>query len=191
MSKIAEALVKAKERTGTTIAPFFTTGSAGTPALPPVDEAKAKALRKARNTQRFWVALLSVAAILTFLVIWNRLHSDAPPGPSVANPPPPAAAKPESAPATQVPTAATPKVETPGRDPSAAASSAVPRIETYNAVNALVITAVLPGERPRLMYKGRIVAVGEPVEGELDFAGVQDDRLVFTDRRGAVYTRRY
>ena len=194
MSKIAEALVKAKERTGTTIAPFFAAGSTGAPPPPPVDQAKEKALRKARNTQRFWVALLSVAAVLTLLVIWNRLNSEAPHGAPVAAAPSPApspAAKPEPAAHAQPAPATPPKPETTPLVLSPSASSAAPRLEIYNVVNALVITAVLPGERPRLMYKGRIVAVGEPVEGELVFAGVQDERLVFNDRRGAIYTRRY
>ncbi|MBC8012367.1 MAG: hypothetical protein H7067_19980, partial [Burkholderiales bacterium] len=66
-----------------------------------------------------------------------------------------------------------------------------PNAELYRTVNTLVISAVLPGDQPRLMHKGRIVQVGDTLEGELIFAGIQDGQLVFNDRRGAIYVRRY
>lgn len=190
MSKIAEALAKAKERTGTTTAPFLVPGGVGAsnPDAPEA-KAKAKALRKARNTQLFWIILLSVSAVLTALVIWNRLKTAA----LLPSEPPVVASDP--APAESPPIVAAPGPVTPTSGPVSTVpvtnTAAAPRADLYNTVNALVITAVLPGESPRLMHQGRIVAVGEPVEGELVFRGVQDGKLVFQDRRGAVYLRRY
>ena len=85
-----------------------------------------------------------------------------------------------------------PALVLPARNGAGPAAPAVePRADTYRTVNELVITAVLPGEKPRLMYQGRIVNAGEPVGEELVFAGVQDGQVVFNDRRGAIYVRRY
>lgn len=211
MSKIAEALAKAKERTGTTTAPFLTgarpPGPPGPPGVTgpggPVDPPQPDKLRRARNKQRMWLTLLTIAAIITGFLLWKRLSemgspSDspgttstsvaapeatppgpaAPSGPAASNPPPPAPGAVAVRPATQPP-------------PPAANPSAVPRVDTYDLVNNLSITAVLPGERARLSYKGRIINVGEVIDHDLVFAGIRDGRLVFLDARGATYTRRY
>ncbi len=188
MSKIAEALAKAKERTGTTTAPFLT---GQTSLIAAQEKAKQEALRKARNHQRLWVVLLSIAAILTAVMLWNRLGSaNAEPAvPVVAAAPQPA---PAPAPAPPPEPAGPPALVLPARNGAAPAVPVVePRADTYRTVNELAITAVLPGEKPRLMYQGRIVNAGESVGDELVFAGVQDGQVVFNDRRGAVYVRRY
>jgi hypothetical protein len=67
----------------------------------------------------------------------------------------------------------------------------VPRLELQTMVNGFVFSAVMPGERPRLMFHGRIVGVGERVSGEIVFAGIHEGRLVFNDAQGAIYLRRY
>jgi hypothetical protein len=186
MSKIAEALAKAKERTGTTTAPFLI-GQTGLIAAQ--EKAKQEALRKARNHQRLWVALLSVAAVLTTVMLWTQFGASNAKqnAPMVA-----AAQQPAPAPAPPPEPAGPPALVLPARNGAGPAAPAVePRADTYRTVNELVITAVLPGEKPRLMYQGRIVNAGEPVGEELVFAGVQDGQVVFNDRRGAIYVRRY
>lgn len=200
MSKIAEALAKAKERTGHTTAPFMS-GAPVAPAL--MSEKKAAALRKARRVQRFWLVLSSVALVLTVVIIWTRLDEA-----KQGGVPEPAAGAATAASGERAPTAnpAGPsRVELVTEAPVAVvlpaeggetagangSAGAAPKVELQAEVNALVFTAVMPGERPRVMYKGRIVGVGERVEGELVFAGIHDGRLVFNDARGAIYTRRY
>lgn len=203
MSKIAEALAKAKERTGHTTAPFMS----GAPVASPESLAKKEAaLRRARRIQRFWMALSTVALVLTVIIIWTRLD-DVKPG--LVTPPSSgsgaqAAADTSRGGATPVALPAVPssRVESVGdvpvavvlpsdKDDAGAADKVAPRVELQAEVNALVFSAVMPGERPRLMYKGRIVGAGDRVEGELVFAGVHDGRLVFNDARGAIYLRRY
>ncbi len=188
MSKIAEALAKAKERTGTTTAPFLTGQTAQIAAQ---QKAKQEALRKARNHQRLWLILLSVAAVLTAVMLWTQLGSpqeELPPLAAAATRPPEPAPAPEPTTATEAPAvlALPPRA---GGTPAEAGPE--PRADTYRMVNELVITAVLPGEKPRLMYQGRIINAGETVADELIFAGVQDGQVVFNDRRGAIYLRRY
>ena len=197
MSKIAEALAKAKERTGTTTAPFLT-GAHPPGGGVPLDPAKADKLSRARMRQRFWIILLSIATVLTALLIWKQLKEvRAEPDSSVAPPPP---ANPPSTggdapsrPTPPLPDPATPAPPLPPAEPAAPAvnPAAAPRAELHTLVNNLAITAVLPGEKPRLMYKGRIVNVGETVENDLVFAGIREGRLVFIDSRGAPYSRRY
>lgn len=201
MSKIAEALAKAKERTGHTTAPFMS----GAPVASPEAVAKKEAaFRRARRIQRFWLVLSSVALVLTALIIWTRLDemkivrvgeaedgaagiSDVRGAASVANPVGPSRVE-------LVNEAPVAVVLPPGNGEATGANALAgpaPKAELQAAVNALVFTAVMPGERPRLMYKGRIVGAGERVEGELVFAGIHDGRLVFNDANGAIYLRRY
>jgi hypothetical protein len=195
MSKIAEALAKAKERTGHTTAPFMS----GAPVTPvAVSEKKAAALRKARRLQRFWLVLSSVALVLTAFILWERFGDIEPPE-AVKNTTTPSGEV--SSPVSERPSrlelvteAPVPVVlptENAGEAGSVAGTAPEARGELQAVVNAWVFTAVMPGERPRLMYKGRIVGVGERVEGELVFAGIHDGRLVFNDAQGAIYQRRY
>ncbi len=122
--------------------------------------------------------MFTIAGLGTAFLLWDRLRPEDP----APSPPPRTAARPTPSPAP---------VATPATADAPPAAPAAPRVEIQNAVNALVITAVLPGERPRLMYRGRIVAIGEPVAENLVFAGVRDGLLLFTDARGASYSRRY
>lgn len=192
MSKIAAALAKAKERTGTTTAPFLVGTPGGGGLLPPASGEKEALLRKARRTQRFWLILTSVVAVITTFLIWQRLTPDKSRATAVASSPPPLSA-PASEPAApaHAPLALPPPKNDPAGTTPAPARVVPPNAELYRTVNALVISAVLPGDQPRLMHKGRIVQIGDTVEGELVFAGIQDDQLVFNDRRGAIYVRRY
>lgn len=186
MSKIAEALAKAKERTGTSTAPFIAGHPPSVPGGGPSDPATARILKKARDRQRVWIALLTVAVALTAFVLWDQLRG-------VRD----LLAKDEAQP--ELPVDANPYSTDPFASPVDAADApasppanlAAPRPELYDTVNLLVITAVLPGERPRLMYEGRIIAVGDTVSGELTFAGIHEGRVIFRDQRGALYARRY
>jgi hypothetical protein len=66
-----------------------------------------------------------------------------------------------------------------------------PRADLQAQINGWSFAAVMPGERPRLMFQGRVVGVGQRVEGDIVFAGIQGEWLVFNDNRGAIYQRRY
>ncbi len=203
MSKIAEALAKARERTGTTSAPFMA-GNAGVPPVP-VSTANKEALRKASRAQLFWIFLTIAVGCVTGLIIWTRLYPDrslrsgaesaapappcatpllAPTGPSPSAPSAPAAVV---LPPRSVASAdGTPTAPLPGAAPLVA-----PGAELYRVVQGFVISAVLPGDQPRLMYQGRVVHVGDAMDADLLFAGIQDGQIVFNDRRGAIYVRRY
>jgi len=196
MSKIAEALAKAKERTGQTTAPFMF----GAPVQS--EEAVAKknaALRRARRLQRFWLVLCSVALGLTGFVLWVQFAEEIAKAPGESAAPPvevsvsgfQAPAKPSRIVlVNEAPVA----VVLPDEAGNAAGASAViapaARLELQALVDAWIFTAVMPGERPRLVYKGSIVNVGQRVEGELVFAGIHDGSLVFNDARGVIYLRR-
>jgi hypothetical protein len=197
MSKIAEALAKAKERTGHTAAPFMT----GATALPAeILARKEAALRRARRLQRFWLLLSSVALVLTGFILWTQFsQEDYAGGRDV-----PAAGAQVSEPApnslvqssrielvTEAPVPVVLPTETSEVPESGEGAGPAPRLELQTMVNDFVFTAVMPGERPRLMFNGRIVGVGERVAGELVFAGIHHGRLVFNDAQGAIYLRRY
>lgn len=182
MSKIAEALAKAKERTGNTTAPFL-------PGQIPTETTRAKAkqdtLRKAAHHERKWLILLSITALLAAALFWtNRDTATAKPPRTTPGPAPIKSPEPEpSAPAA---------LALPPRNGAAPAfPTPEPRTDTYRTVNELVISAVLPGEKPRIMHQGRIINAGEDITAELIFAGIQDGQIVFNDRRGAIYLRRY
>jgi pyruvate/2-oxoglutarate dehydrogenase complex dihydrolipoamide acyltransferase (E2) component len=164
MSKIAEALAKAKERTGTTTAPFVTGHQAANPAP----------ARAFQDNNRLWLAILSLVFLGIAGVIWMQLKPVALPEEVVAPAP------------TEI-TATAPVVPA----PPAAPPAPTPRADLVTVVNGLVISAVLPGERPRLMMDGRIIQPDESVDPELVFAGVQDGHVLFRDARGAVYSRKY
>lgn len=217
MSKIAEALAKAKEQTGHTTAPFLrgeAPANSGT-----ISDTKLAILRKAKRARIFWMVLAPCSLALTLFVLWSRWDEIFPAAPAPAPEP---AAPGLSAPVKTTPTqAAAPEqaevvahtgrvvvdapvavVLPPAPDPTASAAGPTdapappppaipPRPEIAVAVGNLVFTAVMPGEKPRLMYRGRVVGVGERVEGEIIFAGIVNGSLVFNDSRGAVYTRRY
>ena len=168
MSHIAEALAKARQRSGTPGAPALSGRLAGDPA---------RLLARAKRRQRNWMILLSSAAALTAFLIWQRLTPSSP-APQVT---PPAASAPQS------PNSASPVAQNSPSAPAAPPAGADPA----QTVRALAITAVLPGERPRLMYAGRIVAIGESVAPGLVFSGVRERNLLFTDTRGVVHERAY
>lgn len=205
MSKIAEALAKAKERTGTTTAPFLIgarpPGPPGSPGSPgpggPGEPPKPDKLRRARNKQRIWLTLLTIAAIITGLLLWKRLaemRASSAPSRTPAAPAPEPSAAPAAPGSSDRPVSASSAVPAnPDAQaaPPAANPAVQPRADTYDLVNNLSITAVLPGERPRLSYKGRIINAGEVIDHDLVFAGIREGRLVFLDARGATYTRRY
>lgn len=182
MSKIAAALAKAKERTGTTTAPFITDQVAQRAAL---EKAKQESLRKANKRQHRWIVLLSIAAMLTAGLFWEKLKQPAVTPPQVIPEPAPVK-EPEPEPVQP------PPLNLPPRDGAAATmATPEPSSDLYLSVNELVISAVLPGEKPRIMHQGRIINVGEKISGELVFAGVQDGQIVFNDQRGAIYLLRY
>ena len=183
MSQIAQALAKAKERTGQTAAPFLAPGSPA-PILP-VDRAavSATALKQAKNRQRFWLLLAMVTLPLTGFVVWFQLRETVKVDiamPSVSLPAgqqTPALVQTEPAKQADLP---------PRPKPTAA-----PRAETTQAVANLAITMVTPGDPAKMMLDGRIIRAGETLESGLTFVGIVDGQLQFSDAAGALYSRRY
>lgn len=169
MSQIAHALAKAKERTGLTTAPFAAPGQTGKPVAPV----------KVKNTQRIWVALLSIVIVVGGLSIWYSGRLSLEPEPAVTTP----------RPATS--STAKPAVGNSTASPGPVVIEAQARPEIQDTINALVISAVMPGQQPRIILQGRVVNVGQPVDGTIIFSGIKADRLVFTDEEGATYLRRY
>jgi hypothetical protein len=211
MSEIADALAKAKERTGHPSAEFLTGGEIGA-RLPSV-ERKAALLKQARLRQRFWLVLSSVALVLTALLIGYRvveireelaaeeMATVAVPvvapaavqsGPQVwtlESPPPAVVNQVERMDHAPVAVVLPPVAE--NTDGVHAAHVVPPRADFQAQINGWSFAAVMPGERPRLMFQGRVVGVGQRVEGDIVFAGIQGEWLVFNDNRGAIYQRRY
>jgi pyruvate/2-oxoglutarate dehydrogenase complex dihydrolipoamide acyltransferase (E2) component len=186
MSDIAQALAKAKERTGHTTAPFLASGVGPSPAgaRPTASEI---ALRKARARQRFWVTLVIIALPLTGFVLWMRLGDEDAASKAAAGPVPAGA---ESVVASHPPATAEPARPAPS-GPPAVNPAATPDVRLIAAVNELSISAVIPGNPTRIMLSGRVVRAGDVAEGELVFVGIADGMLQFSDSRGALYTRRY
>jgi hypothetical protein len=170
MSQIAQALAKAKERTGLTTAPFAAPGQPVKPAAPV----------KVKNTQRIWVALLSVVIVVGGLSFWysGRYSLETEPVISDARPDPSPVAKTTSGNSTTGST-------------NPAVTDLQPRPEIQDIINSLAISAVMPGQQPRIMLQGRVVSVGQPVDGTIIFSGIKSERLVFTDEEGITYLRRY
>jgi hypothetical protein len=183
MSQIAQALAKAKERTGQTAAPFLAPGS--TAPVPLVDRAavSATALKQAKNRQRFWLLLALVTLPLTAFVVWFQLRGTVNADialPSVnfpANQPTPAPMQAEPVKQADLPPRPKP--------------TAVPRAELAQAVANLAITAVTPGDPAKMMLGGRVIRAGETLDSGLTFIGIVDGQLQFTDAAGALYSRRY
>jgi hypothetical protein len=172
MSQIAHALAKAKEHT---TAPFAVPGAPGQAVKPGVAP-------KIKNTQRTWVVLLSFVIVFGGLSMWysgrfklepEGVGAGASAAPGVANPGSGAEMGTGSAASNPV-----------NLEP-------VPHPEVQDRINALVISAVMPGQQPRIVLQGRVIAAGQPIDGTLVFSGIKDDRLLFTDTEGAVYARRY
>jgi hypothetical protein len=188
MNDIANALAAARERTGQTGAscPAVSTAAATSP----------------QSMQRRGLSLHLVAALGLGLVAvaviggrsWlARASVTVAPGAEAVVLPAGAGGQ------ANVPALASrPQVRTPplsnaplGEPGLSAVARAEQRAEIAEWVAALPVSAVLPGTTPRVLLEGRIVQAGEVVQGELTFTGVQDGVLVFTDARGALYTRRY
>jgi len=168
MSQIAQALLKAKEHTGLTAAPFARKGQVPVPVVVPP---------QVKNTQRIWTISLSVVIILGVSTAWFSYRvNNAPEVTSEVNAPLANSALKE--PANQA-------------DPAKVTGVMKPQTETQDLVNALVISAVMPGEVPRVMIQGSVFRAGQVVEGSLKFTGIKDDVMIFTDSNGVNYTRRY
>lgn len=190
MSQIAQALAKAKERTGQTAAPFLAAGTSA-PVIPgDRATASATALRQAKNRQRFWVLMVVVTLPLTALVVWYQLRATAIvdkdiPIPSLSLGSQTGRQEPLATPqATPVKPS-----EQPAPPPPKPAAS--PRAELNQAVANLSISAVIPGDPAKIMVGGRVIRAGEALDGGLTFVGISDGLLNFTDPAGAIYTRRY
>jgi hypothetical protein len=174
MSPIAQALAKAKEHTP---APFAVPGEHGHIAKP-------VAAPPIKSTQRTWVILLSFAVVFGGLSLWlsgrYKLEPDA------------GNAGVSSTPDGSDAMTGTAAAATDTSSPDPVNSGPVANPEVQEAINALVLSAVMPGQPPRIMLQGRVVAGGQPIDGTLlVFIGIKGDRLIFTDADGAVYTRRY
>ena len=189
MSQIAQALAKAKERTGQTTAPFVTAGG----SLPPFQHARAadtaKAIRRAKSSQRLWLTVGLVALPLIGFVIWFQVRSVV--GADTALPVAAAVGGVSAAPSDSVSKTSGAVAVAPAPVSIPASTIATPRPELQQMVNSLAISAVMPGEPPRIMLAGRVVRAGEVIEGGLVFSGVASGELRFNDARGATYMRRY
>lgn len=177
MSHIAQALAKAKERTGHTTAPFMTPGGVLPPPGMDRSAASAAAIRQAQKRQRFWLVLALVSLPLTAFIFWTQarsLFASKPPADTTVPVAKPVAAAPATTPAVPVPVVAP-----------------VPRPEIAQAVSSLAISAVMPGDPVRIMLAGRVIRAGQSIDGGLTFRGIADGQLQFTDASGALYTRRY
>ncbi len=167
-SQIANALSKARERTGLTSAPFMTQGR-----VP-----KAVVMPKYRNTQRTWVILMTVVMLITIAFIWssNKLNTNE----SQVRQPRvkqqyPIVSESSTSPASEEPQPSRPEIK--------------PEIEAL--IKSFMISAVMPGSVPRIIMQGRVIKVGETVERNLIFSGIKSGNLLFTDENGAVYNRHY
>lgn len=187
MSQIAQALAKAKERTGHTTAPFMVPGA----AVPNHDSARAAAvaaaLRRAQIRQRFWIAVVVVALPLTGFICWTQMRpSTVPLAKSPHVPAPPAAGAGSSAAVVEPAVGGS-------RSASSQSTSAAPAqsLEVIRQVNDLAISAVMPGDPARIMLAGRVVRAGQAIDSGLVFSGIVDGVLQFADTKGAVYTRHY
>ncbi len=170
MSQIATALAKAKERP-VTQAPFMATATAAR-FTPPV--------QRRFSVNALWGILLVLIVASAGALLWWTRQADNPD--QIVSPAP---AAPAGAPAAS-PTAN--MVDTSRISPAAVAAR-ITRNES--AVRELNISAVLPGDSPRIMANGRIYHVGDIVLPEISFAGTDAGQLVFTDQSGNRFTRRY
>lgn len=196
MSEIANALAKAKERTGQTSAPFLVPGATPSGIDPTRAAAAAAAIKKAKRQQAFWVILITIALPATGYIIWTRLRPEKTETVAVNAHPEPALSPIQ--PTVEVPvypTDSTVQTPSPGTPTQPVVTtpkpSVAPRADFMTRVANYAITAVMPGEPPRVVVSGKVVRVGQTVDADLTFAGISEGQLVFTDTRGAVYTRRY
>ncbi len=193
MSDIAQALAKAKARTGHTASPFLT--AEATLAQRAAQAAhSATALRRARARQRFWLIWSAFALPLTGFVVWMQLRSpasaDSAPVAQLANDSVAVIAQASALPASAS-TPSTPQSVTPSRQAAATPVNEEARRRVAQMVADLPISAVMPGEPSRIMLSGRVVRAGETAEKDLVFLGVAEGQLQFADASGGTYSRRY
>lgn len=193
-SEIANALAKARERIGQ---PPDLAGGVPAPG-PAAQNSRAAAsihlLRRAQNSRRFWVILVTLALPATCYILWLRIQE------AKRN-----AAAPEPA-DTSVPAEVRhavlpPAPVYPSAAPAAAAAALVPAAdlaETTNLKPELMIvvanwtiTAVMPGTPARIVIANRVIRAGEPVDEHLTFLGIANGQLYFSDKDRAIYGRRY
>lgn len=191
MSDIAQALAKAKARTGHTVTPFTAAGTLSPPRATPHGTSSAAALRRAKTRQRFWMILGVIALPLTGFVLWSQLGA-----PAVATPAPLHVADQTdtvaAAPFSSPPAAIMAKPPRAAARPTAATEiNEEARRRVARLVADLPISAVMPGEPPRIMLSGRVVRAGEAADKDLVFLGVSEGLLQFADASGTIYSRRY
>lgn len=197
MSEIANALAKAKERTGQTSAPFMMPGAAPAAIDPARAAAAAAAIRKARRTQRFWFILIAITLPATVYLVWSRLRPNSDAKITLS----------EEASAvgsgTTSPEPVGDSVTGHGQNPGSVGTSSqapvttpaaplpTPRADLMARVSDLSVAAVTPGNPPRIVIAGRIIRQGQALDADLTFSDVTNGQIIFTDGRGAVYVRRY
>lgn len=176
MSQIATALAKAKERPGTQ-APFMVGANAGRSAT-------AVAAKKRFSANIIWAIVLACSVGTAGTVYWMSRQTDETATAKSADPE--AHAMPTTGPAPANGTSVAPGTPT----TPAAALARMTRNES--AVRQLSISAVLPGEQPRIMANGKVYHVGDIIlPPEISFAGTDNGQLVFTDIAGNRFTRRF
>jgi hypothetical protein len=190
MSEIANALAKAKERTGQTSAPFLVPGAGPAFMDPARAAAAAAAIKKARRTQRFWFILIALSLPATAYLVWSRLRPETEPVVASADMTPADIQDLGTSPSTASTTGQNaPTSPTHSLVPAAPLPN--PRADLITRVSALSVTAVMPGDPHRIVIAGRIIRQGQPLDADLTFANISNGQIVFNDARGAVYSRRY
>jgi hypothetical protein len=168
MGNITEALAKAKLQSGQTQAPFLSD------AVAKAQAARAKKLRRARRARIFWTILAPLAFIASVCLIWTEIK-----GKKVESRVP---IEPQE---VVVITTAKPQIQ------RNSPKTPIPSPELQEVVNGWVLGAVLPGTSPRIVFKGRILRIGDAMDSELVFTGLEGQEVLFKDTDGSIYRRRY
>lgn len=174
MSQIANALAKAKERPGTQ-APFMS----GATTRP---DATAVAARKRFSANIIWAVVLAGSIGTAGAVFWMSRKTEASAATVAA----------VSVPDVIAPVAGTNAGVIAAGTPTTPAAALARMTRNESAVRQLSISAVLPGEQPRIMANGRVYYVGDIIlPPEISFAGTDNGQLVFTDLAGNRFIRRF
>lgn len=186
MSHIATALAKAKERPGAQAA-FVLGGSVPKPTA---------AIERRVPVNVIWAIVLGISALSAGGLVWWNLQAEKSTDEGLAIGAPASttysthAFTPSGQAAT--PSAAGASAQTAAPVTLSASALAAKFAKNDTAVRQLNISAVMPGEQPRIMANGRVYQVGDMIiPPEISFAGTNDGQLVFTDTTGNRFTRRY
>ncbi|MFH1497861.1 MAG: hypothetical protein ABII82_08550 [Verrucomicrobiota bacterium] len=177
MSQIATALAKAKERP-VTQAPFMVGAVPGRPIPGAV-------IPKRFSTNIIWGIVLALSIGTAGTVYWLSKQ--------VEEPADIIAAAHAEAGQVGISPGPTGSVTAPvAGQPTTPAAALARMTRNESAVRQLSISAVLPGEQPRVMANGKIYHVGDVIlPPDISFAGTENGQLIFTDLAGNRFVRRF